>query len=860
MAPALLVILVTLSNSLEPALQGSQVAPPKNAAVSRVDLYGDPLPLGALARMGTIRFGHGDSSQDAPVLAPDRQTFATISNFGPKGRVVCLWDVMTGKELLQIHDPDFEYYHVFFLKSEALLGTIGYSRKPTSGQTHSYVLHFWDPKTGKKAPHRIEALDYDFEPWAISPNEKWLATASRNPPVVVRDLKSGKRLAQWHGAGSRVSQLAFSSDGRTVAIGCENTVYLWDWTNDREIQKLEVAGAERIWFSPDSRWLAASNSGGVRVWETERFTEVQHFKDPPLARSSTGAYPHDIRFFPDGNKIVSLITGTIWEVASGKECGRFDDCEVCRMLEFTPDGKTAIGFALGCIRTWDAATGKDLTPPAPPVSRMMFHQLGFLPDGKTVVSASPDGAVHTWDAATGKKLRTLIAGTVWDHQRVGYMRVGPDGTIVVIRDKIATLFKGQEQAHPIDLSSFPADILSSANLSPDGKTLVLAGHSPAIGVITKWAVQVWDVPSRKLFWSFTPPANFGLESLGVAPSTRQLAAQIGDSIYLVDGKTGQIERKLDDRPRQQLEGKHDGGGFSYFYGIQALGFSPAGDWVVSAGHLDGSLKLLAVSSGKTRHVLVPPSPLAEFHYELRNAVFSPDGAMLAAESDDGGIAIWETASGKLRQRFDGHRSYQTTLAFSPDSTKLATGNRDATILIWDVFGLSTDMPPPPDQAVCWDDLKDTAAKGVCETMGRLIRHPDSTVPFLKQRLLSRQSPSAAQFRQWLADLDSEQFAIRQKASAVLGNHARLASPLLKQALDRKPSLEMHQRIQALLRKAESDPFTQEDIRDLRAVEILEHIGSQAALQVLQAVTEAHYDPLVATAAKAASTRLVRASQ
>src|SRR5205085_142085 len=85
----------------DPSLPGASPAKLPKAELGagpRSDQYGDPLPPGALVRMGTVRFAQGDSTHEYPVLAPDLKTFATVSNYTPhgQGRVVCLWDAATG--------------------------------------------------------------------------------------------------------------------------------------------------------------------------------------------------------------------------------------------------------------------------------------------------------------------------------------------------------------------------------------------------------------------------------------------------------------------------------------------------------------------------------------------------------------------------------------------------------------------------------------------------------------------------------------------------------------------------------------------------------------------------------------------
>lgn len=817
-----------------------------SATRPRTDLFGDPLPPGALVRMGTVRYAQGDSTYGYPELAPDHKTFVTVSNHTPygSGRVVCLWDAATGKELRHLQDPVFDYYHAFFLKREPLLVTIGVSRKPIRGDTYAYAMHFWDPVTWKKMPRQIQATDYHFEPWAISSDEKWLACAGRNPPVVVRELKTGQQLATWHEVESRIQGLAFSADGKMLAISCDKAIHLWDWREKRQIRRLSGFPEDvvSLQFSSDGKWLTgAIYNEGLRVWETAGLTEVRRLKD-------------GVRFFPDSKKVIATATGVIRDIASAKEVGRFENCKDCQTLEFSADGKTATGYAHGRIRRWDAASGKDLTPPYPAVNRMMIHQIGFLPDGQTAVSGSPDGGVHLWDAATGTLRRTLVAGTVWDGWH--FLRVAADGTIIVVRNKRLSFFKNDKALAEIELTDFPEKALASINISADGKYLVLAGR----------LIQVWDVSSRKPLASFPTPEDARVETVAIAGNGRHIAASVGHGVCLLDARTGAVGRTLAERPppppRKDGELGHDGSGFAYFHGVQALSFSPDGELLACSGHPDGTVQLVDVFHGRKRHVLASPPHFKSNHYQLHNVVFSPDGRMVAVEHEwSGVIDIFETASGQRRRRFRGHRSYQTALAFSPDGSKLASGNRDATILIWDVFGRVTHPPPnlePPTPAeldALWTRLMDADAERACLAMGRLLRVPEVSAPFLRQRLLGRKSSEAARLKNWLADLDSEQFHRRDKAAQELARHLASAEPILKEALAGNPSLEVRRRIEALLRKLQFKPPCLEVLRDLRALEVLEHIGGKSVEEVMREIAEGTYHPCLAAAAKAARQRL-----
>ncbi len=76
----------------------------------------------------------------------------------------------------------------------------------------------------------------------------------------------------------------------------------------------------------------------------------------------------------------------------------------------------------------------------------------------------------------------------------------------------------------------------------------------------------------------------------------------------------------------------------------------------------------------------------------------------------------------------------------------------------------------------------------------------------------------------LADLDSEQFAVRDTAMRELTQMGEQIEPALSRALESKPSLEVKKRIQTLLADLHGVPPA-ETLRTLRAIRTLERIGT-----------------------------------
>src|SRR5262245_33122228 len=105
--------------------------PVRGEPPARTDRYGDPLPEGAVARLGTVRFRHGDSVTSVS-FSPDGKTLLSID----KHKTARLWETATGREL----------YH-FTLRSDWLLTPN--KRTLITSPPNGRSIRVWDTATGK---------------------------------------------------------------------------------------------------------------------------------------------------------------------------------------------------------------------------------------------------------------------------------------------------------------------------------------------------------------------------------------------------------------------------------------------------------------------------------------------------------------------------------------------------------------------------------------------------------------------------------------------------------------------------------------------------------------------------------------
>jgi hypothetical protein len=227
--------------------------------------------------------------------------------------------------------------------------------------------------------------------------------------------------------------------------------------------------------------------------------------------------------------------------------------------------------------------------------------------------------------------------------------------------------------------------------------------------------------------------------------------------------------------------------------------------------------------------------------------------------------VWSVLTGRELGQFRGHQGGIASLAFSPDGTRLISGSLDTTALAWDVSRLPSAEPAGDELDAAtlktlWADLGSAEAAKAFEATRRLGGHPRQAVGLVKDHLQPARPVEPQRLARLIADLDDNQFAVRQRAAAELEQHGDLAATALRQVLQREPSLELRQRVERLLQKLSGPGRNSEGMQGLRAVELLEIIGDAEARQVLEALAKGAPEAGLTREANAALERLAKRSR
>jgi len=312
--------------------------------------------------------------------------------------------------------------------------------------------------------------------------------------------------------------------------------------------------------------------------------------------------------------------------------------------------------------------------------------------------------------------------------------------------------------------------------------------------------------------------------------------------------------------------------------VTAFAYAPDGRTIATA-NADGSVSLWETLTGKVRLeikteqedgpivralIAALPDAMVPPKRTLAAMAFSPDSRVLAGAGADGAISLWDAVTGERIGKLAGHQGEITALTFTADSKTLLSGSGDTSALAWDVAAIikacktrSVAIEDGRAEAM-WSGLSGGDAARAHQAVLRLVGAPGQAVPLLRAQLRPVPAPDADKIARLLDDLDSKEFAVRQKASDELEKLGDLAEHALKQALAAQPGLERRQRLEQLQeRLVTAATLSAEQVQALRALEVLERIGTPEARDVLQRMAKGAAGARLTRQAQASLDRLRR---
>ena len=803
------------------------------AGEPKLDRHGDPLPEGAVARLGTVKAHPGVRSI---AFAPDGKSLITVGTSSVRywdatsgrmtklvslpvaensrdqmisddGRVmvrimedhIAVHDIQLGKVRFRVPLKETTSSELTGISPDGRLAILGLSND-AGNEIHTWILSLENGKS-----ERLKNLEKRPTQLALSPNGNLLATLSNDDGFQCRDRTSGKLLIDTI---RHLQPLAFSADS--------------------------------------TRFVAAGQWGDyLDVWElgAGKPIELPRLKMGRTTRNNMFAAV--AAFSPDASNLAANIDGrmTIWDLKTSQVIRTWPSMAIC--IAFSPDGKR-LATSDGLVQIWDVATGKPLLPDFGPMiefgspSETESASLTFsnLASGRIATWSEARQTLVTWDIANGKPTRSfdLSDNNVFNMQTIW---LSPDASRVVtcsihnIKEWLAmiqvlSVESGKELSRfspvpPGEDAIFWTNRGASARVVDGGRTIAVAMNHNDDGQHGPLALARWEIDSKK---------PLGFQKLG------QLE-QCKGRIFITGNGRGVIHNgmrfHIEEGPGKSLLLANIGEALWRMFDLSKDGRLIAAD-TTSFNDDESRLYIWELASGR------PMIGIPHGEDWFGRVQLSPDGRWLAV-ARAAAIELWDVAEGKRVPFHKPHpiaefgnesHGYCQDLAFLPDGKHLIAAHGDWTALVWE---LPPETRKPSSHrmiARTWDDLASLDARIGHNAVWAMRNEPAKAIALLKERLKPAHLPAAKELEPLIADLGAPQYAKREAAQRGLRQFGQTIEPMLREAARTVTSAEQRRRLNQISTDCQNIASrTADEIRAIRCVQVLESITKPEARQLLQ---------------------------
>lgn len=522
--------------------------------------------------------------QGRRLVSSPRGTWVVLSSNNP--RLIVVFETRSGDEVLRIE----RCAGVALTPDERNLAA-------WSGRN----IRCWDVRTGTEPWLSIRS-DVSIVDGAFSPDGRlFAATVENSSGPVLWDTRTGRRILEPSGSvhNPQATGLAFSPDGRTLAVGTFWDVGLWE-LGDRgafQTRSIEAFGGPPLRFTPDGKHLIGSHRPKrIGVWEVHNGECLGTWSVP----STLSGF---IALSDRGSILIEGLGTGVRLADSAREL----DHGVITGAGWSSEHRAIHCDSMGKAGVWCLDRGE----------KMETHQLGMVvralsADGKRAAAVDADGlSIRLIEVADGKVLLKVQAPG-----RIASLALSPDGSIVAAGTEWSFLSLWRVP----DRKAFSSLTIGSTAVthiawSADGKVLVAADESGGMVFIRS------ESGGEQMRFK---PKGHAFHALALAPDgTAAASGEAEGRIRLWDPIPGREPRLLGQKEDD----------------VTSLSFSPDGGRI-AAGYKSGAVLLWRLGSEDE------PIELGRHYHAVSFLSFSPEGRLLISGGFAPAAAVWSVPASR----------------------------------------------------------------------------------------------------------------------------------------------------------------------------------------------------------------------
>jgi WD40 repeat protein len=815
-------------------------------------------------------------------FSPDGKRLVTFAN-----TTLILWDLNNGERRKEIGGINC----AAISPDSAILVT----------GTDDGAVVFWDIisgrriKSGKIAEGPVRTLAFSPDSAVLFCGESFGDESNSQTRVLAWDIRAER--IRWESIahrGSHTKQFTVSKNGSIlVSEGNDASLFAWNAVTGDLLHcvmstesesgllvrshVLSSDGTKLIWCD----WLLGQAAGPFREWN---FRLKKEF-------ASWGGTVGPIRMMAmsNDNKTLTSLSEHIcqWDLATKAilDRGRTLFGSVAS-IEYSPNGSYfGVLDSFCALGVWEARSGQKVIA-AIDGCQGPIHYFHFSRHGDSLLTVGKDAIVRLWDLPGGRVVRQFQIGNVglarkWNDKQGASYLTSTTGKCVECDEKNTTLTIVEENGdvsvwnittgtrrHRLKAGAMKDRI--GVTISPNGRFLVSQDKH---GVVRLWNLETAEETRR-----FDSPEN-RFRVTAFSPNSEALAITLRNRIHIVrsDGKQSDVS----------LLGGHTGcvTRLTFLSNSFFLSSDEPGNLVEWNIPLHREVNRLPAidDDDLSKVLLVPNSHCTSFArlfdkwgnsrvHEIETGrvvcylgaedrkVVSPDDRILAVLSSR--VRLLEVATGKaLALLPKGHDAKITSITFSPDRESLVTGAEDGTVIVWDwknAVGLREGLTRDAESWQIhkwWGQLGSDDVALAFRRMKEMIRGGAKTVEFIKERFgevnRCHDSVSVEHLIARSCDSDRAKNEIARKRLLELGFET-IEAVRVARAKEKDPKACVM--LDALLASPDIQQLSAARRCQLRAIQILEEIGSIEAYRLLQSLSTAS-DTFLGHPAGAAASRL-----